>query len=76
MRDAAIIGALYGTGLRRAEIVNLDCSNYNHEANELTVISGKGRKDRLVYVPDGAAEAIEDWLRLRGSRAGPLFWHE
>jgi site-specific recombinase XerD len=75
VRDAAIIGVLYGAGLRRAEIVKLDCSHYNKDANELTVVCGKGRKDRLVYVPDGAAEAIKDWLRLRGSDAGPLFCH-
>ena len=66
---------MYGTGLRRAEIVKLDCSHYKQDANELTVVSGKGRKDRLVYVPDGAAEAIKDWLRIRGFYAGPLFCH-
>jgi site-specific recombinase XerD len=75
IRDAGIIGVLYGTGLRRSEVVNLDCSHYKQDVNEITVFSGKGRKDRLVYVPDGAREAIKDWLRLRGSHAGPLFCH-
>src|SRR5258708_15947698 len=78
VRDAAIIGVLYGTGLRRSEVVKLDCSHYNQDLqdlNELTVFSGKGRKDRLVYLPDGAREAIRDWLGLRGSHAGPLFCH-
>ena len=75
IRDAAIIGVLYGTGLRRSEIVKLDCPHYKQDRHELTVYSGKGRKDRLVYVPDGAREAIKDWLRLRGSLAGPLFCH-
>jgi site-specific recombinase XerD len=72
VRDAAIIGVLYGSGLRRAEIVKLDSSHYNQDGNELTIIGVKGRKDRLV-LPDGAAEAIKDWLRLRRSHAGPLF---
>jgi integrase len=75
IRDAAIIGVLYGTGLRRSKVVNLDCSACKQDENELTVFSGKGRKDRLVYVPDGAREAMKDWLALRGSRAGPLFCH-
>ena len=75
VRDAAIIAVLYGTGLRRSEIVKLDCSHYKHELNELTVVGGKGRKDRLVYVPDGAREATKDWLELRGSHAGALFCH-
>ena len=69
IRDAAIIGVLYGTGLRRSEVVNLDCSHYKQDLNELTVFSGKGRKDRLLYVPDGARGAIKDWLGLRGSHA-------
>jgi site-specific recombinase XerD len=74
-RDAAIIGVLYGTGLRRSEIVELDTSHYKPQLNELTVVSGKGRKDRLAYLPDGARKAIRDWLKVRGSHAGPLFCH-
>ena len=31
VRDAAIIGVLYGAGLRRGEIVKLDCSHHNRE---------------------------------------------
>jgi site-specific recombinase XerD len=73
VRDAAIIGVLYGTGLRRSEIVRLDCARYKQDLNELTVLSGKGRKDRLVYAPDGAREAIKEWLKIRGSQTGPLF---
>ena len=48
IRDAAIVGVLYGTGLRRSEIVKLECSHYKRDRHELTVYSGKGRKDRLV----------------------------
>jgi len=74
VRDAAIIGVLYG-GLRRSEIVKLDSTDYNQHLNELTILSGKGRKDRRVYLPDGAHGAIEEWLNLRGSHVGPLFCH-
>jgi len=55
--------------------VKLDCSHYNPGLTELTVFSGKGRKDRLLYVPDGASDAIKDWLGLRGPQVGPLFCH-
>ena len=39
----------------------------------MKVLSGKGRKDRLVYVTNGAQDALDDWLLLRGDGTGPLF---
>lgn len=73
VRDAAIIGLLYACGLRRAELVALELVDYNADSGALKVISGKGQKDRLVYVTGGAKEALVDWLTIRGDLAGPLF---
>jgi len=72
VRDAAVIGLLYGAGLRRAEIVMLEEANYAPDSGELRVM-GKGNKERLVYVDGGAAEALKDWLLVRGEDPGPLF---
>ena len=33
----------------------------------------RGRKARLVYVDNGALDALADWLALRGDEPGPLF---
>jgi site-specific recombinase XerD len=43
--------------------------------NELIIFSGKGRKDRLLFVPAGAADAIKNWLTVRGTHAGPLLFN-
>ena len=75
MRDRAIIALLYGTGLRRSECVKLDRSHCDKILNQLTVFSGKGRKDRHVSIPDRDRRALRDWLKVRGSDAGPLFCH-
>jgi integrase len=38
------------------------------------VRGGKGGKDRLTYLAEGAGEALADWLKIRGEEAGPLFY--
>ena len=71
-RDAAIIAIWIATGLRRAEMIGLDLADYDAEAGEL-LVHGKRHKDRLVPVVNGAAEALADWLSVRGDDRGPLF---
>ncbi len=71
VRDAALIATMYSAGLRRAEIVALDVVNFNEEG-ELRVI-GKGNKERLLYINNGAEDALNDWLSIRGDSPGPLF---
>lgn len=71
-RDAAIIALLYGCGLRRAELTGLDMADYDPTAGELK-IRGKGNKQRVVPVVNGAAAALAAWLKVRGDAPGPLF---
>jgi site-specific recombinase XerD len=73
IRDAAIIGILYTCGLRRSEVVNLELKNYEADSGKLSIIAGKGRKDRTVYVSNGASQALADWLAIRGEEPGALF---
>ena len=67
VRDAALLGVLYGAGLRRAEAVALNVGDYDPETAALRVERGKGRKARVTYVRGGAAAALEEWLALRES---------
>jgi len=73
VRDAAILGLLYTCGLRRAELVGLDHSDFDPDTGQLIVHMGKGRKGRTVYVTGGALEALSAWLMLRGTTGGALF---
>jgi integrase len=73
-RDGAIIAVLYSCGLRRAELVGLDLADYNQDAGELTVRAGKGRKERICPAVNGAADALADWVDVRGDEPGPLFY--
>ena len=69
-RDASILALLYGCGLRRSEAVALQLDDFDQGA--VTVRSGKGRKDRIVYAPAGGREAIEAWIARRGAWPGAL----
>ena len=71
-RDAALISLLFAGGLRRSEIVNLNVDDYNPDTGELKV-KGKGNKERLLYVNNGAQDAIDDWISVRGDDSGYLF---
>ena len=73
VRDAAIIGLLYTCGLRRAELVALQGSDYEPESGKLIVRAGKGGKQRTVYVQGGAEHALVDWLGVRQHDSGSLF---
>ena len=76
-RDAALLATLYAGGLRRSEAVALDVgdydASYSADAGALTVRHGKGHKERVVYLQNGARTAMGDWLAIRGQGAGPLF---
>lgn len=72
VRDAAIFGLLYAAGLWRAELSALDVTSYVPKAGEL-IVSGKGNRQRNVFVDNGAADALADWLLVPAETTGPLF---
>ena len=71
-RDAAIIALLRVGGLRRAEICALTLADYDAETGAL-IVRGKRNKERAAYVTNGAKDALDDWLLVRGGESGALF---
>ncbi|MGY2135119.1 site-specific integrase [Pseudomonas reactans] len=64
LRDAAVIGILYGSGMRKSESVNLDLAQINFEERSLRVI-GKGNKELIKYAPNWAFAKLQAWLAFR-----------
>jgi len=75
-RDAAIIALGWSTGARRSEIAGLARASYiaSGENEGDLHLHGKGDKPRVVYVYNGAASYLADWLALRGDAEGPLWY--
>jgi integrase/recombinase XerD len=71
-RDAALIALLCGLGLRRAEAVALDPGDYEPANGAVRLRHGKGNKERELYTNGPIADALNAWLRLRGTEPGPL----
>ncbi len=72
IRDRAILELLFSTGLRVSELVSLDREQISLERREFGVI-GKGRKHRLVFISDRAADWIKRYLDERKDKFKPLF---
>lgn len=64
LRDAAVIGILYGSGMRKSESVNLDLAQVNFAERSLRV-TGKGNKELLKYAPAWAFAKLQAWLEFR-----------
>jgi len=73
-RDLALLVILYAGGLRRSEVVSLDLADYLPGDNAVKVRSGKGDKDRVAYLGKGVEKPLQEWLEIRGTEAGPLFY--
>lgn len=72
IRDAAMLAVLYGTGLRRSELVSLNMEDYSRPDGILTV-HGKGNTYRLAYAVGEAKAMLDAWVKFRTTTAGPLF---
>jgi integrase/recombinase XerD len=70
-RDLAIVRLLYASGLRVSELVALDMDSI--EEHRIQVRSGKGKKDRVVYVDEGTLVLLKDYLQDRGDDSPALF---
>lgn len=64
LRDAAVIGILYGSGMRKSESVNLHLAQVDFAERSLRVI-GKGNKELVKYAPDWAFAKLQAWLAFR-----------
>ena len=71
-RDRAMVQFLISTGCRISEALALDRTDFPRTGNRL-VVTGKGSKQRSVYLTTDARSALEDYLAAREDACMALF---
>lgn len=61
MRNKCILELIWGTGLRRAELYNLNVRDINFSRGYLKV-HGKGNRERLVPIPKYTLEVLKEYV--------------
>ena len=64
IRDYAILTLFLNCGMRVSELVGIDLSDINKELRSLRV-TGKGSKERIVYLNDACREALAAYMSTR-----------
>lgn len=67
IRDKSIISVLFNTGIRVAELCELEISDIELSERKgiLRIRRGKGLKARVVPINQAARQAIAEWMRVR-----------
>lgn len=63
-RDYCMLVLFLNCGLRRAELVNVNLSDINHNDHTLRV-RGKGNKERMLYLNEACQKALDQYLKVR-----------
>lgn len=71
-RDKAILEVLFSTGLRVSELTKLNRDQINFDRREFGVI-GKGRRARVVFLSDTAADWLKKYIDSREDTDVALF---
>jgi site-specific recombinase XerD len=71
-RDRALVQFLVSTGCRISEALALDRTDFPRSGNRL-IVTGKGSKQRAVYLTADARSALADYLAVREDACMALF---
>ncbi len=81
LKHKTALSLIYGCGLRRSELIHLKLSNLDSKRMTLTVVDGKGRKDRVLPLSKGLLDLITRYYKayrpmvylIEGQSAGQAY---
>ncbi|SFC22988.1 integrase/recombinase XerC/integrase/recombinase XerD [Bacillus sp. OV322] len=73
LRDRALVEALYTTGVRISELLNIKLEDIKLETRQIWIRKGKGNKERFVLFTHDCAERLKAYLESRKVNSEFLF---
>lgn len=73
LRSRAVVHTLYSSAGRIAEVASLDRRDVADGRNSEVIVTGKGNKQRFIYLTAEAQRAIRAYVRERADTHPPLF---
>ncbi len=70
LKHRLILGILYGCGLRRFELLNVELKDLDFDRKMLHIVQGKGRKDRYVPLADILIRGLKKYIEAEH----PIKW--
>ena len=70
LKHRLILGMLYGCGLRRFELLNIELKDLDFDRKMLHIVRGKGRKDRYVPLADMLIRGLKNYIKAEN----PVKW--
>lgn len=64
IRNTAILKLFYSTGARRAEIRSINMRDIDFKNSQI-LITGKGNKERFIFITVDAEKALREYIKLR-----------
>ncbi len=68
-----LIELLYSSGLRVSEAVKMKVNDIDFKENVVKVVSGKGKKDRMVILSEKVSKSLQEYLQRREEQSEYLF---
>lgn len=62
IKHLSIVYILYGTGIRRNELINIKIEDVYWERGQIFIRGGKGAKDRVVNISEASKETLETYF--------------
>lgn len=64
IKNKAIVGLFYGTGMRLAELRNLKIGDIDSTAFQIKVVAGKGNRDRFTLLPKKLLDDLRTYYKM------------